>query len=78
MIHHLQEEGPPGIGNARQEPQNRIVDKLTQFVGGQATVDIGIKDLQKMPEFLALSLFAKLFIPECRLPILLQVIDERD
>ena len=77
MIHDFQKQRTTGRGHYRQRADDGVVDKFTQFPGRDAAFHVGIEDLQEVPEFFLLRLFAKRLVPQQRFPVLFQVVHKR-
>ena len=78
MIDNLQEDGPARFRYAGESPKNVIIDELAKLLRPDAALHVRIKDLEEMPELLPFGFFAKFFVPQQRLAVPFEVVDEGD
>jgi hypothetical protein len=78
VINDLQEIRPSRFGHTGERAQNVVVDEFAELLGRDAGIDVRIEDLEEVPETFALCLLAKFFVPQQRLAVLIELVDEGD
>ena len=76
VIDDLQEIGTAGIRHTGEGADDVVVDEFAQLFGRDAAGDIRVEDLEEMAEFFTFGFFAEFLIPEQRLAVLFQFVDE--
>ncbi len=78
VIHHLEKQWSPGLGDTGQIAHDVIVDKVPEFIGINGVGSVGIKHFEKITKALFLGFKAKLAEDLQNLEVAFQIIVKGD
>ncbi len=77
VINNLQKERSPRLGHAGQAAEDVVIDEFAELLRRDAAGDVRVEHFQEITELLPFRLFAKFLERQQRLPVRLQLVDER-